>query len=400
MTESQTSTVESRVHCVGSKLKELATAQHRYNEHYNAAKEPLVTSLIYSRDPERFDTPDYRDRLIKSCISKTSASPIRNSFASCALVKPDTDNSMIYINEDMTHALYNLCPQTQSDGTNIKPGSEAMHKDFVSRIRYRILDRVTRSVTSNETTPIASCTLPQCVNDVVREMLEDSPSFEEHNKRLHEQWSRALDEMKVETKTLEDICRSQVVTGSLTPEPGQGFVPNLNVYHVVHAETMESVLTYNTIKELTSQAQNKADKAEKDHASREEKHPELVGTSIDCSHQTTAERAQQEKVYWGGVDTRLARIVSEHDDMDDNKFNATVNLGDAVYFLKDEEAPGSSTKTMGPVMNIYPWVDCLFARSKKGPNNLGENPFLTTVSALNERVPRTVTSSSATKASE
>ncbi|WVQ67309.1 uncharacterized protein L199_005504 [Kwoniella botswanensis] len=365
----------SRQSSVLEALKNLGSQSQRYEENTMRAKRPPAMTAIIGNDPERFTDPDHRSSLI-----------IHNTYR--PVVNLDKDNL------DFLYAKYlqdNVGDDLKDQGTIVQPPNEFCN-EFISAARSSIQRKFCSSTVSNNSVPITAARVSFCLTGTIQKMLRQSPKFVNGLQGVSTDWQKSLDEKEVSTANLEAMYLSERHPKSLMPLYGQGFKSDPDNFDMVHSIPIKTNLSFKAIESMITQITSEADQAGRNADAREREHPELAGTSIMPKPMTSelqakrqADLASRQERYWQKTQSALESALSEQSQMSDEDWKENGNLHDVVYI--PDQAPGTLTMrpSNGPVMDLHLDIEARFWQSKN-PSSTIEDPFMTSVESLNERL--------------
>ncbi|WWD03327.1 hypothetical protein V865_001379 [Kwoniella europaea PYCC6329] len=368
-----------------------------------AKRTPAMTAIIRN-DPERFTDPDHRSSLINTCVDNAVDGMISNSV-SCTVLDDNTYKPVVNLNKDNLDFLYakylqdSVGDDLKDQGSIVQPPNEFFN-EFISAARSSIQREICSSTVNKNSVPITAARVACCLNGTIQKMLRQSPKFVNGLQEVRTDWQKSLDEKEVSTANLEAMYLSERYPKSLMPLYGQGFKPDSYTFDMVYSIPIKTDLTFKTIESMITQVTSEADQAGRNADAREREHPELAGTSIMPKPMTSelqakrqADLASREEKYWQKTQSALESALSGQSQMSDEDWKENGNLLDVVYI--PDQSPGTLTvrPSNGPVVDLHSDIEVRFWQSKN-PYSTIEDPFMTSVESLDERL-ETATSTTA-----
>ncbi|WWC94557.1 hypothetical protein V866_001404 [Kwoniella sp. B9012] len=386
----------SRQTLVLEALKELGSELQRHDENTMRAKRTPAMTAIVQNDPGRFTDPDHRSSLINTCVDNAVDGMISNSV-SCTVSDNDTYKPVVNLNKDNLDFLYakylqdSVGDDLKDQGTIVQPHNEFCN-GFISAVRSSTQREFCSSTLSKNSVPITAARVAFLLNGTINKLLRQSPKFVNSLQEVKTDWHKSLDEKEVSTVNLEAMYLSERYPKSLIPLYGQGFKPGQNTFDMVHSIPIKTNLTFKTIESMIAQVTSEADQAGRNADAREREHPELAGTSVlpkamtselQAKHQ--ADLVSREERYWQKTQSACESTLSGQSQMSDEDWKENGNLLDVVYI--PDQTPGTLTvrPSNGPVVDLHSDIEVRFWQSKN-PSSTIEDPFMTSVESLNERL--------------
>ncbi|OCF60970.1 hypothetical protein L486_00614 [Kwoniella mangroviensis CBS 10435] len=111
--------------------------------------------------------------------------------------------------------------------------------------------------------------------------------------------------------------------------------------------------------------------------------PRPMTSELQVKHQ--ADLIRREESYWQKTQSALESTLSGQSQMSDEDWKENGNLHDVVY--SPDQIPGTFTvrPSNGPVVDLHSDIEVRFWQSKN-PSSTIEDPYMTSVESLNERL--------------
>ncbi|OCF74281.1 hypothetical protein I204_04651 [Kwoniella mangroviensis CBS 8886] len=377
----------SRQTLVLEALKELGNQFQRHDENNMRARRRPAMIAIIQNDRGRFTDPDHRSSVRGACVDNAVDGMISNAV-SCTVSDDNIYKSVVDVNKDhldFLHAKYlqdNVGDDLKDQGSKVQPSNEFCN-EFISAVRSSTQREFCSSTVSKTSVPITAARVALLLNGTMMKMLGQSPKFVDSLQEVETDWRKSLDEREVSTEKLEAMYLSERYPKSLMPLYGQGFKPDPNTFDMVLSIPIETNLTFKTIKRMITQITSEADQAERNADARTSIMPRPMTSELQVKHQ--ADLIRREESYWQKTQSALESTLSEQSQMSDEDWKENGNLHDVVY--SPDQIPGTFTvrPSNGPVVDLHSDIEVRFWQSKN-PSSTIEDPYMTSVESLNERL--------------